>query len=204
MPSRVSTNDLQRDTMPRVGVMLETTLGVLLVAAIVFAVVVVVTGRADMFTEVPPDGRPRSAPVDRPVTSEDIKAVTFDMAVRGYRMAEVDQYLERVAHDIAFRDERILGLQAELEAAREGRSVEPGQLEPAAESGVVLDKAAANGEHVGESATTSATPADEVAEAADDAADNAADRAEAEPGEKTGDEVDLDATAADELPRWAG
>jgi DivIVA domain-containing protein len=171
--------------------MLETTLGVLLVAAIVFAVVVAVTGKADLYTEVPPDGRPQSAPVDRPVTSEDIRAVTFDMAVRGYRMAEVDHYLERVAHDIAFRDERILGLQAELEAAREGRSVEPGQLDPAdtaeaevgeetaAESRVPLAKA--NGAEGGSATTDSA-----------------------EAG--TDSEVDLDVhgEAADELPRWAG
>jgi DivIVA domain-containing protein len=181
--------------MPRVGVMLETTLGVLLVAAIVFAIVVAVTGKADLYTEVPPDGRPQSAPVDRPVTAEDIRAVTFDMAVRGYRMAEVDHYLERVAHDIAFRDERILGLQAELEAAREGRSVEPGQLDPAdaaeetlpgetaAEPRVPLTKA--NGA-AGESATT-------------DSVDTGTD------GEADLDEVhEADGEAADELPRWAG
>jgi DivIVA domain-containing protein len=189
--------------------MLETTLGVLLVAAIVFAIVVAVTGKADLYTEVPPDGRPQSAPVDRPVTSEDIRAVTFDMAVRGYRMAEVDHYLERVAHDIAFRDERILGLQAELEAVREGRAVEPGQLEPgqlepgqfepgdeagtgetAAEPRVPLAKA--NGrEDAGGSATTgSAEP--EVGPDETDKADRV-------------DEVnEVDGEAADELPRWAG
>jgi DivIVA domain-containing protein len=170
--------------------MLETTLGVLLVAAIVFAVVVAVTGKADLYTEVPRDGRPQSAPVDRPVTSEDIRAVTFDMAVRGYRMAEVDHYLERIAHDIAFRDERILGLQAELEAVREGRAVEPGQLEPGEEAG-----AEAGTEETAAEPRVPLAKANGVEDAGGSATTDGAEGG-------TDGEADLD--EADELPRWAG
>jgi DivIVA domain-containing protein len=36
-------------------------------------------------------------PMDRPLTSDDLKAVRFSTAVRGYRASEVDALLDRLA-----------------------------------------------------------------------------------------------------------
>ena len=46
-----------------------------------------------------PDAR---VPLDRPITSEDLRRVRFSLAFRGYRMSEVDALLARLAleHDL--------------------------------------------------------------------------------------------------------
>ena len=41
-----------------------------------------------------PDAR---VPLDRPITSEDLRRVRFSLAFRGYRMSEVDALLARLA-----------------------------------------------------------------------------------------------------------
>jgi DivIVA domain-containing protein len=52
------------------------------------------------------DDRPDSrVPADRPLTGRDLRAVRFPLALRGYRMAEVDALLERLASEL---DERAL------------------------------------------------------------------------------------------------
>ena len=57
------------------------------------------------------DDRPDAAvPADRPLEGEDLRRVRFSLALRGYRMSEVDALLSRLAH--------------EMEAAR--RTDEPG------------------------------------------------------------------------------
>jgi DivIVA domain-containing protein len=43
-----------------------------------------------------PDAR---VPHDRPITPEDLRRVRFSLALRGYRMSEVDALLARLAHE---------------------------------------------------------------------------------------------------------
>jgi DivIVA domain-containing protein len=44
------------------------------------------------------DDRPDAVvPVDRPLTGDDLRAVRFSTAVRGYRASEVDSLLDRLA-----------------------------------------------------------------------------------------------------------
>jgi len=98
----------------------------LTVGAVVFGVMVLVSGTDPGMRAVEPDGRSVPLPGSRPLVESDISQVTFDVArgfpaARGYRMAQVDQALKRVAYDIGYKDELIGVLTAEVEALREGR-----------------------------------------------------------------------------------
>jgi DivIVA domain-containing protein len=90
-------------------------LEVLLLAAVLFGVAAVAAGRGDALADAPRDGADLGLPADRPLLPADLETVRFPMAVRGYRMAEVDETLDRLAVELAERDERI----AELESAAE-------------------------------------------------------------------------------------
>jgi DivIVA domain-containing protein len=70
-------------------------LEVLVAAAILFGVVAFVAGRVEGMAPAPPDeGRP--VPGDRGLTGEDLQLARFPLAVRGYRMHDVDVLLVRL------------------------------------------------------------------------------------------------------------
>lgn len=75
------------------------------VAAAIFAVAATVSGRVDLMADMPPDAVPPALPQDRPVRAADVKAARFDRALRGYRMDQVDAVLDRLAAELAARDE---------------------------------------------------------------------------------------------------
>jgi DivIVA domain-containing protein len=50
---------------------------------------------------------------DGPLTEADIKTLRFGIALRGYAMGQVDDVLDRLAHEIAVRDARIAELTGE-------------------------------------------------------------------------------------------
>lgn len=87
---------------------------VFLVVAVValFGAAVVATRDGDVLVDVAPDDAEVDLPVG-PVQPEDVAEVRFGMVLRGYRMAEVDRVLARLAAELAARDSRI----AELEQA---------------------------------------------------------------------------------------
>ncbi|MFF2195611.1 DivIVA domain-containing protein [Streptomyces sp. NPDC058157] len=85
---------------------------VVVVAAVTLAVVG--GGAEAVLPEAEPDRVADSLPETRPVLREDIDALRLPIAPRGYRMAEVDDVLDRLAAELAERDARI----AELTAAR--------------------------------------------------------------------------------------
>jgi DivIVA domain-containing protein len=93
----------------------------LTVGAVVFGVMVLVSGGDPGLREVEPDGRGTPLPGSRPLVEQDVAKVTFDTALRGYRMEQVDRALKRVAYDIGYKDELINVLTAEVEALRDGR-----------------------------------------------------------------------------------
>lgn len=86
----------------------------LVVAGAVFGVVAVMTGRADLMADMPQDGVPATLPEDRPIRAEDVPAVRFDLAFRGYRMDQVDRLLERLRADLAYREAEVDSLRAQL------------------------------------------------------------------------------------------
>lgn len=96
----------------------------LTVAAVVFGVAVLVTDRDSGLAPVEPDGAAVPLPSSRPLWESDIGQVRFDTALRGYRMAQVDQALRRAAYDIGYKTELIGVLEAEVTALREGRNAD--------------------------------------------------------------------------------
>ena len=108
----------------------------LVVAAIVFGVTVMVSGGDPGLTPVEPDGRALPLPGDRPLGEDDVIRTRFDTAFRGYRMAQVDQALQRAAYDIGYKGELIGVLEAEVTALREGRMADADVLRRAREAAV--------------------------------------------------------------------
>lgn len=108
----------------------------LVVAAIVFGVTVMVSGGDSGLTPVEPDGKALPLPVDRPLGEEDVARSRFDTAIRGYRMSQVDQALQRAAYDIGYKNELIGVLEAEVSALRDGRTSDADALRRAREASV--------------------------------------------------------------------
>ncbi|MER6390315.1 DivIVA domain-containing protein [Streptomyces sp. NPDC059382] len=90
---------------------------VVVVAAVTLAVVG--GGAEAVLPEAEPDRVADGLPDARPVARTDIDALRLPVAARGYRMAEVDDVLDRLGAELAERDARIAELTARLEAAPE-------------------------------------------------------------------------------------
>ncbi|CAI7973682.1 conserved hypothetical protein [Frankia sp. Hr75.2] len=86
---------------------------IVLVAVVVFAVAALAVGRFDRMAPAVPDG-PHTGLGARSVAADDVADVRFGMAARGYRMAEVDAVLARLAYEIAWRDEELARRDDEL------------------------------------------------------------------------------------------
>ena len=92
--------------------------------AVVIAVALLAVGRLGELPPPPPD----RAPLDLPPTTldaDDVDGVRFAVGLRGYRMDEVDVVLDRVADDLADRDERIRQLEQALISHGVSLPVEP-------------------------------------------------------------------------------
>ncbi|MEU4782919.1 DivIVA domain-containing protein, partial [Micromonospora sp. NPDC023633] len=105
----------------------------LTVAAVVFGVTVLVSGRDPGLAPAEPDGRAVPLPAARPLRESDVGEVRFDTALRGYRMAQVDHAMRRAAYDIGYKSELIGVLEAEVAALREGRTADADALRRARE-----------------------------------------------------------------------
>ncbi len=82
-------------------------------------------------TQFQPDWPGQPLPQDRPVRGSDLADARFSVAFRGYRMAEVDDALDRLAVEIAQRDERIAQLTGQpYEPDPSAVTVVPGAGEP--------------------------------------------------------------------------
>lgn len=87
-----------------------TVLALIGVVLVLFAAAVLSTRRGPILADAPPDAVYPDLPPG-PLQPEDVAAVRFDMALRGYRMSEVDEVLHRLAGDLRARDERIAALE---------------------------------------------------------------------------------------------
>ena len=104
-----------------------TVLGVLAALGVLFVAVVVATREGEVLLEAPPDAVDLDLPVGEWLPS-DIARVRFGMAIRGYRMAEVDEVLARLTTELAARDDQLRALAANRQAERE-------QVDPPAGAG---------------------------------------------------------------------
>jgi DivIVA domain-containing protein len=82
-----------------VGTALIYLLVVVAVAAAVFGLAAAVFGRGEELAPLPRGATPTQLPVDD-VTGDDLRAVRFPQVVRGYRMADVDWVLDRLAEEL--------------------------------------------------------------------------------------------------------
>lgn len=88
------------------------------VGLILFGIAAALTGRAEPMAEMPHDGRPARLPADRMASAEEVREAQFDLAFRGYRMADVDAVLDRLADEVAVRDAEIARLYGQEAAER--------------------------------------------------------------------------------------
>ncbi|MCW4355115.1 DivIVA domain-containing protein [Hoyosella sp. YIM 151337] len=80
------------------------------VAGVLYALAALVFGRGEALPPLPPHTSPTALPVER-VSGDDVRALKFQQALRGYKAAEVDWALDRLAAEIDV-------LRAELAAER--------------------------------------------------------------------------------------
>ncbi|GGM26165.1 hypothetical protein GCM10011608_08630 [Micromonospora sonchi] len=181
------------------------------VAAVVFGVTALVGGRDPGLVPTEADGRAVPLPGDRPLRESDVGEVRFDTALRGYRMAQVDQAMRRAAYDIGYKTELIGVLEAEVTALRQGQTAEADALRRAREqsAGRAAEPVTGGAEPVAGGAEPVAGDAEPVAgDAAEAAPAESADAALAvDPTPESGTEFaavttggDSAATAADAGP----
>ena len=90
-----------------------TILLLLAVLTVLFGAAALLTSDRPVLAEAPPDAADTGLPTG-PVQPEDVAALRFSVAPRGYRMAEVDDVLDRLAAELADRDRRLTLLEATL------------------------------------------------------------------------------------------
>ncbi len=81
------------------------------IGLVVFGLAVVVFGRGEQLAPLSPRTSPTELP-DRGMTAQDIRSVRFAMAVRGYRMNDVDWALERLSDEVDRLRAEIAGLRS--------------------------------------------------------------------------------------------
>ncbi|MDH6135076.1 DivIVA domain-containing protein [Kitasatospora sp. MAA4] len=86
---------------------------VVAMAVVVGGAALVALGGGGSLPEAVQDRIAARLPQERPLNRHDVDEIRLPMAVRGYRMEEVDDVLDRLGAELAYRDQRI----SELEAA---------------------------------------------------------------------------------------
>ncbi|MGC5562884.1 DivIVA domain-containing protein [Streptomyces sp. FR-108] len=107
---------------------------VVALVVVVGAVTLSVVGGGDggALPEAPPERLRDPLPPNRPVHRGDVEALRFPLTLRGYRMVDVDDALNRLGAELAERDARIADLEAALSGARSATA--PRTAPPAAPS----------------------------------------------------------------------
>ena len=118
---------------------------VAVVGALLFLGGSVLLGRGETQPPAELDRSPVELPDDRPVTGEDVRGLQVSVAVRGYRMTEVDWLLEQLAQALEERDEVIAALRAETSVAGTGRAPGGASASGATGEGHDVDEGARNG-----------------------------------------------------------
>ena len=91
--------------------------------AVVAAVALAVLGDGGALKDSEPDRIADPLPQHRPLVRSDIETVRMPVAVRGYRMLDVDEVLDRLGAELAERDARIADLEASLAGVHAGATL---------------------------------------------------------------------------------
>lgn len=94
--------------------MLGYIIALLVVGALLFLAASYTFGRGEEMAPVLPDGTPVELPDDRLADGDDLRALRLSVAVRGYRMDEVDWLLDRLSEQVDTRDREIARLRSVL------------------------------------------------------------------------------------------
>jgi DivIVA domain-containing protein len=119
--------------------------GVLLVGGLLFLGASLLLGRGETQPPTDLDRSPVELPDDRPVTGDDVRALRMSVAVRGYRMTEVDWLLDQFAVALDRRDEELAVLRARLRV-REEAAAEDGFPDAGNDAGPVAADDGGDGE----------------------------------------------------------
>ena len=87
------------------------------IVLVVGAAALVALGGGGSLPDVEHDRLAADLPLERQLDRTDVDGLRFPMAVRGYRMDEVDDVLDRLGVELSHRDLRIAELEAALAAA---------------------------------------------------------------------------------------
>lgn len=98
---------------------------VAVIAVVVFGVAAVAAGQGGAMAPAHPD-RPDTGLPPGPIGPGELKGVRFGVALRGYRMDEVDEALDRLGAELEAREARIAELEWRLSVG-EARPREPGE-----------------------------------------------------------------------------
>jgi hypothetical protein len=79
------------------------------------------------------DNRPFELPADRRMVREDLDRVRIPVGVRGYRFAETDDLIDRLAAEIVVRDEEIARLRSQAGVGQDQQQPPEDRQSPAAE-----------------------------------------------------------------------
>ncbi|MET9771232.1 cell division protein DivIVA [Streptomyces sp. NPDC006415] len=90
----------------------------MVVVVTVVTLAVVGGGGSAVLQDVPPERFTDPLPATRPVGRADVEALRLPMALRGYRMVDVDEALSRLGAELAERDARIAELESTLAGAQ--------------------------------------------------------------------------------------
>jgi DivIVA domain-containing protein len=97
-----------------VGTVLGYILALLVVGGVLFLAASYAFGRGEEMAPTLPEGTPLELPDDRLARGEDLRALKLSVALRGYRMDEVDWLLDRLAEQADTRDREIARLRSVL------------------------------------------------------------------------------------------
>ena len=87
---------------------------VLVLLAVIAAIAVVAAGRGGGLGDVVPERSARGELPDGAVGKASVDGLRFTLALRGYRMDEVDDVLDRLVDELERRGERIAELETRL------------------------------------------------------------------------------------------
>ena len=95
-------------------------IGVLVVGGLLFLGASLLLGRGETQPPAVVERSPVELPDDRPVVGDDVRALRISVALRGYRMTEVDWLLDQFAQVLDERDAEIATLRAGAREPRHG------------------------------------------------------------------------------------
>jgi DivIVA domain-containing protein len=86
-------------------------------------IAVVASGRGTPMAEVYDDRPDAAVPASGPIAAEDLRTVRFSLALRGYRMSEVDALLDRLARQL--EEQRVASPHAEEPVEQPAEQAQP-------------------------------------------------------------------------------